>query len=127
MTSRSHTDSPYLPFIALAALAFLWGYNWVVMKVAVRYCDPFTFAAMRSFLSALVLFALAMARRGTLSPKPFWLTFLSGLFQTGFMGLVLWALSLGGAGRISVLVYTMPFWLLLMAGTFLDETLKGFQ
>ena len=37
----------WLPFAALALLALLWGYNWVVMKVGMSYAQPFIFAAMR--------------------------------------------------------------------------------
>jgi drug/metabolite transporter (DMT)-like permease len=39
----------------------------------------------------------------------------------------MWALASGGAGKTSVLTYTMPFWLLLMAWAFLGEKVRGFQ
>ena len=48
----------YLPLLALALLALIWGYNWVVMKQGLRYSQPFTFASLRNFLSAIGLFAL---------------------------------------------------------------------
>ena len=35
----------WLPFAALLLLAAIWGYNWVVMKIALRYAQPFTFSA----------------------------------------------------------------------------------
>jgi drug/metabolite transporter (DMT)-like permease len=38
-----------------------------------------------------------------------------------------WALQGAGAGKTSILTYTMPFWLLLMAWVFLGERLRGFQ
>ncbi len=34
---------------------------------------------------------------------------------------------MGGAGKVSVLAYTMPFWLLLLAWPFLGERLRGLQ
>ena len=37
------------------------------------------------------------------------------------------ALSIGGAGKVSVLAYTMPFWLLLLAWPLLGERLRGLQ
>ena len=46
---------------AVAALAFLsvvWGYNWVLMKEALRYSDPFDFAAWRTAIGAAMLFAI---------------------------------------------------------------------
>ena len=49
---------------ALILLALIWGYNWVVMKIGLRYSQPFTFAALRTFLGALVLIGLlAVLRR----------------------------------------------------------------
>ena len=39
----------------------------------------------------------------------------------------MWALQSGGAGKTSVLTYTMPFWLLLLAWAFLGERLRGVQ
>ena len=104
-----------LTALALALLALIWGYNWVAMKIGVKYSDPFTCAALRNFLGALAVLALVAVRRGSLWPKPFWLTALFGIFQTSLSGLPIWALYLGSAGKTSVLNYTMPFWLLLIA------------
>jgi len=42
-------------------------------------------------------------------------------------GLLMWALQSGGAGKTSVLTYTMPFWLLMLAWAFLGERLRGTQ
>ena len=39
----------------------------------------------------------------------------------------MWALNSAGAGKIAVLTYTMPFWLLLLAWGFLGERLRGAQ
>jgi len=118
----------YLPFGALALLALIWGYNWVVMKVGTRYADPFTFAALRTFIGAIFMFALLAALRRPLRPKAFRLTAIFGLLQTGgFVGLSMWALQSGGAGKTSILAYTMPFWLLLIAWPVLGEQVRGLQ
>ena len=45
----SVTRSPYLAIGALTLIALVWGYNWVVMKLGLRYAQPFTFAALRIF------------------------------------------------------------------------------
>ena len=127
MTNTDIKRTGYLPFAALALLALVWGYNWVVMKVGVRYSDPFTFAALRNFLGALALFAILALRRGSLKPKLFWWTALYGLFSTSMSGLSVWALYVGSAGRTSVLTYTMPFWLLLIAWPVLGERIHGLQ
>lgn len=116
---------------ALAAFAFLalvWGYNWVAVKVALDYTAPFTFGAERCIGGGLCLLALLAVFR-----KPFWPRFpgralLLGLLQTSiFTGCTTWALVHGGAGKSAVLVFTMPFWLLLLAPFFLGERLRGLQ
>jgi drug/metabolite transporter (DMT)-like permease len=117
-----------LPIAALLLLALVWGYSWVVMKIALDYVQPFTFAALRTFLSAISLFIVLPLLRRPLRPKALGPTALLGVLQTtGFVGLLTWALEGGGAGKTSVLTYTMPFWLLLMAWVALGEKLKGFQ
>lgn len=114
--------------IVLALLSLIWGYNWVVMKLASHYAGPFKFTALRCILGALVLFAVLLVRRDALrlvAPGP---TLLLGLLQTAaFTGLAQWALVSGGAGKTAVLVYTMPFWLLLMAWPLLGERLQRAQ
>jgi drug/metabolite transporter (DMT)-like permease len=113
---------------ALLLLALIWGYAWVVMKIALDYVDPFPFAALRTSLGGLALFALLPLLKRPVRPKAFWPTALLGLLQTaGFVGLLTWALEDGAAGKTSILTYTMPFWLLLMAWVVLGEKLKGFQ
>ena len=117
-----------LGVVSLAALAFIWGYGWVITKVGLEYAQPFTFAAIRTPLSALSLFALLVVLRRPLRPRAFKLTLAVGLLQTtGFAGLAIWALESGAAGRVAVLTYTMPFWLLLMASMFLGERMRGLQ
>jgi drug/metabolite transporter (DMT)-like permease len=117
-----------LPIAALLLLALIWGYSWVVMKIALDYVQPFTFAALRTFFGAVALFIALPLLRRPLRPKALGPTALLGVLQTtGFVGLLTWALEDGGAGKTSILTYTMPFWLLLMAWVVLGEKLKGFQ
>jgi drug/metabolite transporter (DMT)-like permease len=116
---------------ALAAFGFLalvWGYNWVAVKVALDYVAPFTFGAQRCLGGGLLLLAvLPLARQRLMPPHP-WRVLLLGLLQTSiFTGCTTWALVHGGAGKSAVLVFTMPFWLLLFAPFFLGERLKGLQ
>jgi drug/metabolite transporter (DMT)-like permease len=114
--------------LALAVIAPLWGYSWVVTKVALGYADAFTYAALISGLGAACLFVLLAVRRRSLRPPPLGWTLLIGLLQTAlFNGLATAALTVGGAGKVSVLVYTMPFWLLMLAWLFLGERLRGLQ
>jgi drug/metabolite transporter (DMT)-like permease len=77
--------------------------------------------------AACLLLVLALTRR-PLRPPPLLLTALVGVLQTSaFTGLVLAALSIGAAGKVAVLSYTMPFWLLLLAWALLGERLHGLR
>ena len=115
-------------FLALVLLSIIWGYNWVVMKVALKDCGPFTFGAFRTFLGALTLFIVLFVRGGSVLPKAFPGVILLGLLQTtGFIGFMMWALEVGGAGKTAILVYTMPFWTLVLARVFLKERFYGLQ
>jgi len=117
-----------LAALALLALAPVWGYNWVVMKVGLRYSQPFTFSALRTFFGAVILFIVLAILRRPLRPRALGLTTVLGLLQTtGFVGLAMWALESGGAAKTSILIYTMPFWLLLMAWLVLGERLGKMQ
>ncbi|MCE5255182.1 MAG: DMT family transporter [Actinomycetia bacterium] len=125
---RAGARRRWLPVAALLLLALIWGYSWVVMKMALDYVEPFTFSALRTFPAALLLLAIMPLLKRPVRPKAFWPTALLGLLQTtGFVGLMTWALEGQGAGKTSILTYTMPFWVLLMAWVVLGERLRGFQ
>lgn len=115
-------------FIALFILTLIWGYNWVVMKVAVQYASPFQFAAMRTFSGAIIIFIIMYFTQRALAVKEFRTMLVLGFLQTiGFTGLIIWAVSIGGAGKTAVLSYTMPFWVMLFAWPLLGEKVQGWQ
>ena len=125
---RSPSRTRDLGILALVILGPVWGYGWVATKVALDYSDAMTFAALRVPLSAGLLFLVMILLRKPLRPPPLGYTMLVGLLQTTlFVGLVITALHETGAGKVSVLTYTMPFWLLLLAWVFLGERLRGVQ
>lgn len=116
------------PLVALGLLALLWGYNWVVMKTAMRYVGPMDFAALRGVLGAALLLVMLWAMRVPMRPKHVVKTIFLGLFQTaGFVALISWALSGGAAGKSAVLGYTMPFWVIVFGWPFLPDRLRGWQ
>jgi drug/metabolite transporter (DMT)-like permease len=120
--------SSSLAWTALVGSGLLYGYNWVVMKSALRYENSANFAASRVFFGAVFLFALLFVLRRPLRPANWLLTIVVGLFgMTGSIGLTIWALASGGAGKTSVLVYSMPVWLLLMSWIILGERVRGAQ
>jgi len=115
-------------FIALFLLTLIWGYNWVVMKLAVQAAGAFQFAAIRTFFGAIVLFVVLYLSKRPLALKEFPTMLALGFLQTcGFTGLLIWALVTGGAGKTAVLSYTMPFWVMLLAWPMLGEKVQGWQ
>ncbi|MDE2346784.1 MAG: DMT family transporter [Gammaproteobacteria bacterium] len=112
---RQHLDRVALA--AMAVLVLVWGYNWVVMKIALSYAAPFDFAALRTLgASACLLLTVLLLRPREFRVRYVRGTLLLGLLQTlCFVGLVNLALVHGGAGKSSVLVYSMPFWVALLA------------
>jgi drug/metabolite transporter (DMT)-like permease len=115
-------------FAALMLLTVIWGYNWVVMKSALEYSGAFEFAALRTVIGALCLFAVVIYMRKPLRVKEMPTLILLGILQTsGFTGLLIWALVEGGAGKTAVLTYTMPFWVMVLAWPMLGEKLRGLQ
>jgi drug/metabolite transporter (DMT)-like permease len=128
MTDASAKRTRDLGILALVVLGPVWGYGWVATKISLEYSDALTFAALRVPFSAALLFLVMIVLRKPLRPPPLGWTMLIGLLQTTlFVGLVITALHDAGAGKVSVITYTMPFWLLLLAWVFLGERLRGVQ
>lgn len=133
MTSRDDPSSTQrrardLGALALVVLAPIWGYGWVASKIAVGYSPVMTFSAMRTGLGAVCLLGVLAVTRRSFRPPPLGFTALIGLLQTtAFVGLNTIGLAGAGAGKVAVLTYTMPFFLLLLAWGFLGERLRGLQ
>lgn len=119
-TSHSGAASAYSPqpsrhsaFLLLLAVILVWGANWPIMKIALDYIAPLTFAAFRMGLGALTLFAL-LAARGELSlpSRPDMPVVWSvGLLQlAGFLIFVNLGLEEVDASRSAILSYTTMIW-----------------
>ena len=128
MRSRLGIHSRRGAYVALAALTLIWGSNWIVMKSALQHADPVVLNVQRTWLAALVLFAVLIAQGRPLAPASWLAIAVTGFFQTTInLGATTMALAGGGAGRTSVLVFTMPFWTLLIAWPVLHERVRGGQ
>ena len=118
--NRSSFDRAGLALMLSTIL--VWAGSWIAMKLIVPYIGPFDFVALRYVTGAVVLFVLALATRRPLAMPPWGLTLLIGLTQTaGFQGFVQTALVSGGVGKVSLMAYTMPFWVVLFAWWLLRE------
>jgi drug/metabolite transporter (DMT)-like permease len=115
-------------YAALAVLTLIWGSNWVVMKLALEHAHPVVFNVERTWVAVIVLFGALVAQGKSLRPVGWWAIVVTGFLQTTVnFGSTTMALAGGGAGRTSVLVFTMPFWTLLIAWPVLHERVRGAQ
>ena len=115
-------------YVALVVLTFVWGMNWIAMKFGLAYAHPIVLNVQRTWVAVIVVFAVLVAQRRAFWPASWIAVIVTGFFQTtvNFASTTM-ALSGGGAGRTSVLVFTMPFWTLLIAWPALHERVRGGQ
>lgn len=102
-------------------LCIIWGFNFVIMKLGNGVFPPVLFAALRFLLGAIVLFGLTYFKKIPLPGKRElkWYI-LCGILQTTYFNIAI-QLSLNyiSAGLTSVLTYSMPLFLSLMAHYFI--------
>ena len=116
------------PAVAMVAMVVIWGYSWVVMKIGLRYARPLDFAALRVGIGSVLLFAIVRARGGHFTLVRYRMAVLLGFLQVAlFVMLTQLALWFAGPGRTSVLVFTMPFWMIVLAHFVLRERMRGPQ
>ncbi|MDQ6922572.1 MAG: DMT family transporter [Pseudomonadota bacterium] len=115
-------------YVALVVLTVVWGFNWVALKLAMQHADPIVFNIQRILVAIAVLFSLMLWQGKSLAPNSWIAIIVTGFFQTTInFGSTTMAVFTGGAGRASVLVFTMPFWTLLLAWPVLGERVRGGQ
>ncbi|WP_231514767.1 DMT family transporter [Oceanobacillus salinisoli] len=108
-------------------ITILWGYAWVLMKVALEYMGPFTFSTFRFSVGAITLLIVVWILKIGIPPKQYWKhLFIIGMLQTAVVFLlVMFALKFVEAGKSSVLLYSMPMWGSILAAKFLGEKLTA--
>lgn len=115
-------------YLALGFLTVIWGMNWMVMKFGLQYAHPVIYNIERTFIAIAFLFAVLRWERRSLKPQSWTAVIVTGFFQTTVnFGATTMALAGGGAGRTAVLVFTMPFWTMLIAWPVLHERVRGSQ
>ena len=98
------------------------------MKLAVPFIGVLQFGAIRTFFASIMLFAIAVLMHKPLALSQPLKTLVLGLLQTtGYVAFSVAALVHGGAGKVAVLVFTMPFWVLVLAWPMLGERIQGWQ
>jgi len=113
---------------ALALIAIVWGYNWVVIKQGLRDAGPYEFFSWRFVIASVCLFGALAATGRSMRLTHAGAVLATGLLQTtATFALTGWALVSGAVGKSAVLCYTMPFWVILFAWPVLGERLGRAQ
>ena len=112
-------------FRALGPLCLIWGFNFVVMKTANFYFSPELFVTYRFGLGAIILLAVVFFAKIPAPPKKLWgWIFLSAAFQISIGSMLCqYSFRFLPAGLVSMLNYTMPVWVSILAYFFLSEKL----
>jgi len=118
---RDSIDSAAVAFMLL--LTFSWGMNGVAAKLATLGFNPIFLNVARSGIAAAVVFLWCFWRSVPLFNKDgtLWSGILAGLLFGGEFILVFMALEFTTVGRSSLLINTMPFWVLVGAHFWLGE------
>jgi len=105
-------------------LAFLWGLQWPLMKVALNELGPWTFRGLSLSLGALVLMAIAALTNQPLrlprrDIRP--LLLIAVFATTGWQLMSAYGVSLMSPGRAVILGFSMPLWVVVLSGFLLKE------
>src|SRR5436309_4000317 len=121
-TTRARIAPAGLLFLAITSVG--WGFNWPVTKYLLGELPPLTLRGVTGVIGALLLAALAMARRQSLQvAEGQWprLVVAAVLNVTCWMVLMAFALLWLPASEATLIAYTMPVWASLMAWPVLGE------
>lgn len=109
----------------IALLCLIWGLNWVVMKQANQFFSPVLFTTYRFILGSVILLTMTYFMRIPLPRREDWKwVILGGVLQTAiFNTAVQVGMQFLSAGFSSVLSYSMPLWVAIMAHFLIGERL----
>ena len=105
-----------LVLLAFFIIYFVWGANFLSTYYAIQYLPPFTMIGCRFGIAGLILFAIGLLREKRLpSREAVRLSILQGLLLNvlGTTPLV-WAQQYVPSGLASILVTTVPLWIVLL-------------
>ncbi len=121
-TARARIAPAGLLFLAITSVG--WGFNWPVTKYLLSDVPPLTLRGGTGVIGALLLAALALIRRESLTvdggqwPRLILAAFLN---VTGWMVLMGLALLWLPASEAALIAYTMPVWAAMLAWPVLGE------
>lgn len=116
--------------LMLVVLCLLWGVTWPIMKIALADIPPLSMRTMTAGFGALTLLVVCLlTRRALRLPPQVWgQVFIISLLNIGaFSVLSAYAQITASTSRVTILIYTMPIWAVLMAWLMLGERPNGRQ
>lgn len=116
-----------LPALFLS-LCLIWGFTYVALKIGLRHATPLTFTAARALVGGLALGACAMGATGRFprDAATHRASAVLGLTNVAaFWGLMNLGLTRISAGESSILTYTQPLLVALLAWVWLGEALSA--
>lgn len=101
--------------VALGGLYFIWGSTYLAIRIAIETLPPFLMAGVRFLFAGGILYGWARARGATRPSGGFWRTaaISGGLMLACGNGAVVWAEQFVPSGMVSLLVATVPLWIVL--------------
>ncbi len=111
--------------LMLIALCLLWGLTWPAMKIALAEIPPLSMRTLTAAAGAITLLVMCLATRTRLRvPARAWghVVIIACLNIGAFSLLTAYAQIAAATSRVTILIYTMPIWAVLLAWLVLRET-----
>ncbi len=115
---KSHSQSSFFIWLAFITVMVSWGFNWIVMKLAIQHIPAFWFTVFRLLIGIVVVFIVQLYLGKFQLPKKRDLPLILsvGWLQIGiYFCLSTEALHYVGVGRSAILAYTTPLWVTPLA------------
>jgi drug/metabolite transporter (DMT)-like permease len=108
--------SPVRIVVAFLAVYLIWGSTYLAIRFAIETLPPLLMASVRYLIAGGAVFAWGLRRNGERPSARNWRDafLLGGLFFLGGNGAVVWAEQRVASGVASLLVATMPLWVVLL-------------
>ena len=110
--------------VMLVALCLLWGVTWPAMKIALTEIPPLSMRTLTAAAGAVTLLVVCLAMRTRLRvPAHAWghVVAIAILNIGAFSLLTAYAQIAAATSRVTILIYTMPIWAVLLAWIVLGE------
>jgi drug/metabolite transporter (DMT)-like permease len=101
---------------AFLAVYIIWGSTYLAIRFVIETIPPFFMAGTRFLIAGLALYAVARFRSGSHATKFHWRSafVIGGLMLLGGHGAVIWAEQWVPSGLTSLLIATVPLWMVLV-------------